>query len=184
MRIWLTFWILISSMWVSAQQADSLYTNPQERPIYPTGDPGMYEDIINRLTIDIDPMYWRQVNQGNYQAIIAFVVDTDGMVDTVWHDRRSVDFFLQDYIHQAIYNLQPFTPGKENGIAINTLVYMDLYLVRDGLSFQLDYQPLYPNSAVLANTSFDKKWTKWALLGVLATIGIFALLIGLGNPNR
>lgn len=164
---------------VFGQRYDSLYTNPEVIPRYPTGDVGFYEELTNQLSPLLSPFAMDQLAPNGYRAIIGFVVNTDGVIDSVFHDNRSTHFFLQDQIHRAYRQTQPWQPGRVDGEPVATLVYMEFILTGSDPVWQLYFQPLFPQSAVLANTRFDKKWTKWAILGVIATVGLFYLLISL-----
>lgn len=184
MKFVLTLWccLLGASLLLPAQRHepyDSLYINPEVRPQYPTNDPGFYEDLTNQISNQLDPYLIRQMSPNGYRAIIGFVVNKEGRIDSVFHDNRSDHYYLQDQIHQAYRLTQQWSPGREQGEPVHTLVYMEFVLVGSDPVWELVFQPLYPNSVVLANTEFDKKWTKWAILGVIVTIGLFYLLIEL-----
>lgn len=173
----LALWWLLSSTYAFGQ--DSLYINPTVKPTYPTGDIGFYEDLTNQISQQLDPYLMRQMAPGGYQAIIGFVVNPKGIIDSVFHDNRSTHYFLDTQLGRAFRQTQPWQPGIDHGDTVSTLIFMEFYLTGSDPVWHLAYQPLYPNSVILANRKFDKKWTKWAILGVIATVGLFYLLMQL-----
>lgn len=155
---------------------DTLYVFTDVQPQYTGGDMQFYIDLGNLLTVSVNETFRLRIERDGYQAVLGFVVNKQGAVDSLFHDRLGRDAWLDREIAQAFSEMEQWQPGRVNNNPVNTLVYIELILHATTGSITAVYQPIYPNSYVLADKHFDKKWTKWAILGVVAVIGLFYLL--------
>lgn len=161
-------------------QSDTVYTQVDEPPAYPGGDDAFYTYVADQLTLDLNAFDKRQIaEKGVYRILPAFIIDETGEVDSVWLDDRSTDFLLSTKLERILYEMPKWTPGKKEGEAVSTKVYvwLDMNVYSDVVAIQ--YHPIFPDSEMLAYQKTQKGINLWAVAAVIATIGLFALLISL-----
>ena len=175
--------LLAGQKYDSPSRTDSVYIFVDAAPRFPGGDEEMYRYIEEQLFLQLStPLLDRMNESGSYDCLVKFVVDRQGKISGAGMDNRSRDFYLSDDIIRIINNMPVWQPGKVQGEAVNTLVYLKLEIENGNSYPQIHYHPLYPDSAVWARKKMNKKQKRYAILAAILLTGLLFLFSSRGIP--
>jgi TonB family protein len=123
--------------------ADLLYENPNTKASFSSG-PEAFSDVLKKRSAELEEVKKLDATYSKYLNL-KLKIGKKGIVSNVDFISNASDNDIQ-IIKKVFYGLTDFIPGKEEGVSVNSILYIEVQLSNGGLNLVYDENDTIDNS--------------------------------------